>query len=463
MTFALYFGNRGFFPGELIASARDEVKAAVEKLGHNALMLDFELTRNGGVETADEGRIYANFLKEHQGQYDGVILSLPNFGDENGAIAALRDCGVPILIQAYPDEFGKMDFEHRRDSFCGKFSVMDVFYQYGLAYTIFPPHTVHPSTPAFEEQLLKFAAVCRIVNKMRRFTIGAIGARTTKFKTVRFDELTLERNGISVDALDLSEVFYRVRKLDEKSGEYSAKADALRSYCNWGRIPEGKFAVHVKTSVVLDQIVKERHLNALALRCWEEFQTELGIAPCVLIGELNNRGMVTACEMDVGNAVPMYALHQASQVPATCLDWNNNYPGDDNKCILFHCGPIPRALMTDDGQVTDHKMFAKGGGAGCGWGSHEGRIAASPMTFASAKTEDGKIFYYSGEGRFTTDPIEPEFFGCGGVCEIPDLQKKLITVGRNGFKHHVGATFGLYEEALDEAFTTYLGYEKISL
>lgn len=153
---------------------------------------------------------------------------------------------------------------------------------------------------------------------MRRFTIGAIGARTTKFKTVRFDELTLERNGISVDALDLSEVFYRVRKLDEKSGEYSAKADALRSYCNWGRIPEGKFAVHVKTSVVLDQIVKERHLNALALRCWEEFQTELGIAPCVLIGELNNRGMVTACEMDVGNAVPMYALHQASQVPATC-------------------------------------------------------------------------------------------------------------------------------------------------
>lgn len=305
MTFALYFGNRGFFPGELIASARDEVKAAVEKLGHKALMLDFELTRNGGVETADEGRIYANFLKEHQGQYDGVILSLPNFGDENGAIAALRDCGVPILIQAYPDEFGKMDFEHRRDSFCGKFSVMDVFYQYGLAYTIFPPHTVHPSTPAFEEQLLKFAAVCRIVNKMRRFTIGAIGARTTKFKTVRFDELTLERNGISVDALDLSEVFYRVRRVDEKSGEYSAKADALRSYCNWGRIPEDKFAVHVKTSVVLDQIVKERHLNALALRCWEEFQTELGIAPCVLIGELNNRGMVTACEMDVGNAVPI--------------------------------------------------------------------------------------------------------------------------------------------------------------
>lgn len=176
MTFALYFGNRGFFPGELIASAREEMKKAVEKLGHKALLLEESATRNGGVETADEGRIYAKFLKEHQGEYDGVILSLPNFGDENGAIAALRDCGVPILIQAYPDEFGKMDFEHRRDAFCGKFSIMDVFYQYRLPYTIFPPHTVHPSTGIFEEQLKKFAAVCRVVNSMRRFTIGAVGA-----------------------------------------------------------------------------------------------------------------------------------------------------------------------------------------------------------------------------------------------------------------------------------------------
>ena len=179
MTFALYFGNRGFFPETLIASARAEVKAAVEALGFKTLLLDENATRYGAVETADEGRVYAKWLADHKGEYDGVILSLPNFGDENGAIAALRDCGVPILIQAYPDEFGKMDFLHRRDAFCGKFSVMDVFYQYKLPFTIFPPHTVHPDSPVFTEQLLKFAAVCRIVNKMKRFTIGAIGARTT--------------------------------------------------------------------------------------------------------------------------------------------------------------------------------------------------------------------------------------------------------------------------------------------
>src|SRR5690242_533180 len=118
MTFALYFGNRGFFPEALVAEARREVQAAVEKLGYGALILDESVTRYGAVETAEEGRKYAAFLRAHKGKYDGVILCLPNFGDENGAIAALEDCGVPILIQAYPDEIGKMDFEHRRDAFC---------------------------------------------------------------------------------------------------------------------------------------------------------------------------------------------------------------------------------------------------------------------------------------------------------------------------------------------------------
>ncbi|MFA7206551.1 MAG: hypothetical protein WC102_09510, partial [Saccharofermentanales bacterium] len=139
LTFALYFGNRGFFPETLIAGARDEMKKAVEAQGISTLLLDPSATKFGAVETAAEGEVYAEFLKDNEGKYDGVVLCLPNFGDENGAIKALRDCGVPILIQAYPDEIGKMDFNSRRDSFCGKLSIMDVFYQNKLPFTAFEP------------------------------------------------------------------------------------------------------------------------------------------------------------------------------------------------------------------------------------------------------------------------------------------------------------------------------------
>lgn len=173
MTFALCFGNRGFMPGELILGAREDMVKAVTDAGYDYIIMDAEATRYGAVETRDEGRLYARWLKEHEGQYDGVIFSMPIFVDENGAAEALRDAGVPILMQAYPDEIGKMDFAHRRDAYCGKFSVTDVFTQYGIPFTVMKPHVVHPLTPAFRRNLIDFAAVCRVVNGMKRFTVAA--------------------------------------------------------------------------------------------------------------------------------------------------------------------------------------------------------------------------------------------------------------------------------------------------
>ncbi len=463
MTFALYFGNRGFFPESLIAEARTQMKAAVEKQGYAALLLDETATRYGAVETAAEGRRYASFLAEHRGEYDGVILCLPNFGDENGAIAALADCGVPILVQAYPDEIGKMDFEHRRDAFCGKFSIMDVFYQYGLPFTSFVGQVVHPGSPDFDQQLRDFAAACRIVRRMRRLTVGAIGARTTAFKTVRFDELTLQRYGITTEALDLAELFLRVRSIDPQSAAFRDKKEYLLGYTNWTGVPMDKIDQLTRISVAIDGLIADYQLDCLALRCWEEIERELRVAPCVLLSELNNRGIVAACELDVGNAVTMQALAAASQQPATCLDWNNNYGTDPDKCILFHCGPVPQGLMTAKGQVIEHKMFAKGYGAGCGWGCNVGRIAPAPLTLASAKTDGGKLVCYLDEGRFTADPIEDGFFGCGGVAEILQLQDKLLTIGKQGFRHHVSVTSGHFGTAVREAFTTYLKYDLIDL
>lgn len=463
MTFALYFGNRGFFPESLIEEARREVKEAVEKLGYGTLMLDEGATRYGAVETAEEGRRYAVFLKENKGSYDGVILSLPNFGDENGAIAALEDCGVPILIQAYPDEIGKMDFQHRRDAFCGKFSIMDVFYQYKLPYTIFQPHTISPDDAGFTKQLEQFAAVCRVVKGMRRFSVGAIGARTTAFKTVRYDELALQKNGITVEALDLSELFMRVRDVKSGTEKYQQKRERLINYTNWNGVPDDKIDMLTKVSLAIDDVIDEYKLDSLALRCWIEIEKELGVAPCVLLSELNDRGFVAACELDICNAVPMRALSLASQMPSTCLDWNNNYGNDENKCILFHCGPVPQSLMADKGQIIEHAMFAKSFGAGCGWGCNVGRIAKSPMTFASSKTEDGRVIFYLGEGQFTGEAIEKDFFGCGGVAEIQRLQNKLMTIGKQGFRHHVGVTFGNVAVPVQEAFSTYLGYDIITI
>ena len=458
MKFALYFGNRGFFPGELIAEARKELMDVLDSCGYAYIAMEENATKFGAVETAADGEKYAAFLKENEGEFDGVILCLPNFGDENGAVAALRRANVPILIQAYPDEIGKMDFASRRDAYCGKFSIMDVFYQCGIQYTAYKPHVIHPADPRFTQQLHDFAALCRTVKAMRSFKVGAIGARTTAFKTVRYDELTLERYGITVEALDLSDLFIRIKNMSDAS-RLEKKVAGLKAYSNFGKVPADKIEILAKMSLAIDDIIAQYRLDCIALRCWNELQMEYGIAPCVLLSELNDRGIAAACELDICNAIPMYALAQASGNAATCLDWNNNYGGDENKCILFHCGPVPQSLMKGKGEVTSHKMFDKSYGAGCGVGTNEGRIDAFPFTFASAKTENGKLYTYVGRGEFTKDEIEKEFFGCGGVARIDDLQNILYYIGKNGYRHHVGLTKGDVFAAITEAFENYLGYE----
>ncbi len=227
-------------PGELIYEAREDMIKAVTDAGYDYIAMDASLTRYGGIETRDEGLLYAKFLKEHEGEFDGVIFSMPIFADENGAITALRDANVPILMQAYPDEIGKMDFAHRRDAYCGKFSVTDVFTQYQVPFTVLKPHVVHPLSPAFAQNLSDFAAICRVVNGMKRCSIGCIGARTTAFKTVRFDEITLEKYGITVESFDLSELVFKVGQLADSDEKVLAKKAALEAYSDFSAVSEEK-------------------------------------------------------------------------------------------------------------------------------------------------------------------------------------------------------------------------------
>jgi len=458
-TFALFFGNRGFFPASLQKSAREEMSSVLKAMGHEVLTAPAEATRHGAVETPQEGAVYAEFLAANRGKYGGVILCLPNFGDETGAIAALKNCGVPILIQAYPDELDKMAPEVRRDAFCGKFSIMDVFTQYGLPFTALKPHTAHPAGKPFAANVDYFDRLCRVYNGMQDMVVGALGARTTAFKTVRIDELALQRHGITMETLDLSDVFARMNALGSGEPKVKDKAACLRDYTSWAGVPDEAFDKLVRLAVAIDGVIEEYEMDALAIRCWIEMQQQLGISPCVLLSELNNRCIATACEVDVGNAVTMHALRLASGQPATCLDWNNNYGDEDDKCILFHCGPVPQSLMTGKGQVVDHAILANAVGPGCSYGCNVGRISPTPFTYGSMLTEGGELHYYLGEGRFTDDPIPEDFFGCAGVAEIEDLQDNLQTIGYLGHRHHTSVTPGRVLEPVLEAFEKYLGYE----
>ena len=459
--FALYFANRGTFPESIIASSKREMISSLEEYGYSYILPPEDTTPNGAFTTTEEGNTYAKWLKMHDGEFDGVIISLPNFGDENGVIAAMSDVKTPILIQAFPDTEGKMDPANRRDSFCGKISVMNTLRQCGVHFTAFEPHTVFPGDKRFQKNIDDFASVCRIVKGMKKFTVGLIGARATPFKTVRFDEITLQHLGISVETHDLSELFMRVQKIRSGDSEMQEKKNRLKNYSDCSCVNEESVDMLCRLGVAIDNMIREYGFDCIGLRCWSEIQQVMHIAPCVILSKLNDRMIEACCETDACNAVIMRALRLASKKPSACMDWNNNFRDEDDKCILFHCGPTAQGFLQEKGKTTNHVLLASPG-KNC-FGSNEGRLSSGPVTYCSAITENGNFAVYVGEAEITDDKIDEDFFGSAGVIKIDALQQKLIGIGKNGFRHHMVLGQGLFEMPLREAFQNYLNYRIIEL
>jgi len=359
MTFAICLANRGTFPGSLFDAARQELTKALAAQGHAALLLPSGTTRHDAVGSPKEGRAYAKFLAAHRGEVDGVILSLPNFGDEDGAVVALRNAGVPILVQAYPDETEKMGIHERRDAVCGKLAMCNGLRQAGIPYTLTADFAVAPKSKAFAADVARFAALCRVVKGLRNFNVGVIGARTTPFKCVRIDEIAFQRRGVNVETLDLVDVFKLMRSAEAE--EIAAKRKELEAYARRTPCCTKRIDALARLAVAIDRIVDEYGLDAVAVRCWDEFQTEWGISPCVVMSLLNDRGFPAACETDVDNAVMMRALGLAAGEgePVAVFDVNNNYGNAKDKAIFFHCSAVPKGMLVRKGLMDDHPILAK--------------------------------------------------------------------------------------------------------
>ncbi len=463
MKIAVLIANRGFFPSSVIDSARKEMREAISRVGAEALFMDADLTRYGAVETRAEGECFSEFLKEHEGEYDGLIICLPNFGDENGIKEAIKYVNVPILLQAYPDELDKLDFASRRDAFCGKLGLCAVLKQMKTKFINTESFTVHPSSDEFQEELIRFVSVCRIVKRMRHMRIGVLGARTTAFKSVRFDEGALEARGCDVETLDMTQVFEKMNAISDDDARLSAWERDILEISNVEDAPRYAIINQCKLGIALEEIKDEMKLDVMAIRCWSELQYEYKITPCTVMGILNKRQIPAVCETDVTNAPAMLALALASMSGVGCLDVNNNYGDDPDKCILFHCGPLPIDLLCEKGHMEEHKMFTKTQGLNCSWGVNLGKIKPCTVTVCGMRTEDGEVRYFVERAEVLDTELDRAFFGTYGVIEIPELQSKLKHMSEEGFRHHAIITEGDWCQPLREALSKYLGYTEIKL
>ena len=460
VTFGVIVGNRGFFPGHLARDGREHMLKALSDEGYDAVVLAADATGYGAVESRAEAKAYADLFRKNRDAIDGIIVTLPNFGDERGVAETIRLAGlnVPVLVHATMDDPTKMGIDNRRDAFCGKMSVCNVLTQYGIPYSLTSVHTQRPESPSFRADLRQFAAVCRVVRGLRGLRIGAIGARPAAFKTVRYSEKILEASGIAVEPVDLSEILGRIERLKDSDAGVKAKLAEMHEYVTTDGVPDSALIKMAKLGLVIDKWMKDEDVTVSAVQCWTAMEEYFGVVPCTVMSMMSNANLPSACEVDVCGTLSMYALTLASETPSALLDWNNNYGEDPNKAVCFHCSNLPKDFF-DDTKMDYQAIIAGTVGRENTYGTIVGKVKAGAMSFARFSTDDrtGKIRGYVGEGRFTKDPLKT--FGGAGVVEIANLQPLLRHICERGFEHHVAGTFSHVADAVHEAATKYLGWE----
>jgi L-fucose isomerase-like protein len=489
-TFAIGLGNRSFFPPKYMKQARQEIPAVLSRLGHESLLMDEGETSLGAVQTRDEGRRWATWLESQQGKYDAILWSLPNFGDESGMLPALLNAGKrgdTIFLHAYPDRVNEMGWEERRDSFCGMMSAMDVLQQYSIPFVKLSPHVSDPQSDAFKKNIETVTSIADGTGKdpfkplqpesctngeniLDGTVLLAVGARTTPFMTCRYDELTAAKNGLSIETADLSKVFDQMNKVDPQGTEYQTRAGQLREYTNWERASEEAFDQQVRLLVVMDDYITEFEPAVIGLRCWTEFQELRKISPCATVSYLNHgrddgHVVPTACEVDLGTGLTMHLLRRYSGDAVACQDWNNNWEDDEpDKFAFMHCGPHDTAwLIPNSHYVETHGILDHDYGKNSGVGTIQGRFLPTDTTIGGCTIGNGKVMWYFTEGRVTEDQLPKNYFGSGGVAEVPGLQEALIQIGHLGFKHHFAMTRGHIADRAIEDLRKHPGNEVYDL
>lgn len=458
-TLGVIIGNRDFFPDGLVSEGRRDLTKLFRELNIEPVWLTEADTKLGSVETWTDARKCGDLLRRERERLDGILISLPNFGDEKGIADSVRlaDVNIPILVQAYPDDLDQFGLDRRRDAFCGKISVCNNLRQFGFKYSLTRDHTIAVLDPRFREDLNTFVRTCHVVRGLRSVRIGAVGARPNAFNTTRYSEKLFENFGISTNTIDLSEIFGDAGRIDDSDNRVKARIEQIHEYTDTSAAPPEALTRMAKFAIVLDAWMDALGISATAIQCWSSLQKNFGVNVCTIMSMMSQRMMPSACEVDIAGVISMYALQLASGRPSALVDWNNNYGGNPDKCVLFHCGNWPTEFLSD-AKMGPAPILGTTLGEENTMGALNGRTSAGPLTIARVSTDDlaGSICAYVAQGEFTDDPLNT--FGTRAVVDIPGLPRLMHVICEHGFEHHAAMSRSHCGEAVADALSRYKGW-----
>jgi L-fucose isomerase-like protein len=227
--------------------------------------------------------------------------------------------------------------------------------------------------------------VCKVRGGVRGLRLGAVGARPGNFNTVRYSEKLLEQAGVTVVTVDFSEILGNANRLAHDHPRVLDKLEEIRAYARSGGVPARSLVLMAKLGIALGDWMAANEIKATALQCWSSLQLNYGVNACTIMSMMSEQLLPSACEVDIVGVLAMYALQLASGTPSALVDWNNNYAGDPDKCVFFHCGNWAKSFLSE-AEISVAPILGSTLGVENTYGAMAGRTSAGPMSFARIST-----------------------------------------------------------------------------
>jgi len=378
---------------------------------------------------------------------DGIVIAALTFGDELAGARVAELLGKPVAVYATKEPPTLPGGFRRSDSFCGTLSLASALYRRGIPFVF--GGLVLPEDPEFRRS---FDSFVRAVNVVRTFVgakVGAVGPRPERFETVTFNEAAMAaRFKQRLVHVELVEVIEEARRLSDDDPRVARVLSEVSAQLDVSSVPREALLKLAKLEVVLGELAERRGLVGMGLRCWRELELYYGVAPCLVMGRLTDRGVMMACEVDVYGALTMamqYAAAMGRAVPFF-IDWTIKHPTRDNVFLAWHCGNLPPSLCSGRCRLSFHSVMYRDVGAERCYGTVDGRMRPGEVTISRLVEYGGEFKLLLTRGRVVEEP--GEFRGSWAWVEVPDLGRLYSTLVEEGFVHHASMIHGDLVEPL---------------
>ena len=269
-------------------------------------------------------------------------------------------------------------------------------------------------------------------------TIGIVGYRAQGFYNVGIDELNLYKNtGLLINHYEISDLF----KIQASEEVIQKEKEYILSSFDVSQLNDKQVDLVARLVASTLLFLKEKNVDALAIRCWPEFAATYGISPCAMMSILQGRGILLACEGDVEALISMICVKALGEATPFMADLSQvNFKED--YALLWHCGVAPCSLWDKKCVRSLDTYFAGGKGVTAGFVLKEGDFSIFRIDTARGKT---RLFYEEG----TALPMEKLLTGTFAKVKFTHSVKDVLDkVVNNGIAHHVIMGYIRYKEVV---------------